>query len=112
MTFLPVFLEALGVVLLILIFLWMKQTAFMSFANVSYKQEQVETCQIIIEGNEKIGKVSKELEKLGVVADKRYIKIRYYCSDFKEYEFVKGVHDVSANMGTDDLLNELTGKNR
>ncbi len=111
MTFLPVFLEALGVVLLILIFLSIKRTAYISFSNIPYSEEQTKTCEIIIEGDESIGKVARELEKLGVIEDDRYIKIRYYCSDYKEYEFLEGVHDVSASMGTDDLLDELTGKN-
>ncbi len=110
MTFLPVFLEALGVVLLILIFLWMKQVAFYSFSNEPYEKDTTDVVQIDVTRDQKVRDVAKELEKRDVIRDSRYLTIRYYCSSYKDDQIIQGVYEVSPSMGVDDILDKITGK--
>jgi cell division protein YceG involved in septum cleavage len=109
-TFLPVLLEALVIVVVILIFLWMNKLAFFSFSNEPYRKDSTSQQEIVIKEDEKIWMLSEQLEQEEVVESQFSVALRYYCSDYRRYELRPGNYQVSADMGIDDLLNEFTGR--
>lgn len=112
MTFLPVFLEALAVVLLILIFLWTKQAAFYTFSNEPLDQTQTDFTDVVVTEDETLKQVAEELEDRELIADGIYLRIRYQFSDYKNYSLCQGTYEISPSMGVDDILDEFTGRTR
>lgn len=109
-TFFSVFLDALLIVAVILIFLWMKKIAYYSFSNEPYQKESKKQLEIQIKEADTVREVANELEYLGVIEDKNYVLLRYNCSTYHVYQLCPGKYQVSPNMGVDDLLDEFTGR--
>lgn len=109
-TFGVVFLEALLVVAIILVFLWMYQLSYYSFSNEPYQEKVTKTIKIQITEEETITDLAKELEQKAIIEDRRYLQIRYQCSDYHRYHLRAGEYQITDSMGIDDLLEDFTGR--
>lgn len=109
-TFGTVFLEALVIVTVILVFLWMNQLAYYSFSNVPYDKNKEQEITVQITDNTEIMDLSDTLKQKEIVGSRYAMVIRYYCSDYQYYELCPGTYQISADMGIDDLLDEFTGR--
>ena len=109
-TFFSVFLDTLLIVALILIFLWIKKIAYYSFSNRPYQRDGSRTIEIQIDKKETVKAVAAQLERQGIIGDKKYLIIRYQCSTYHIYKLRAGTYQVSSDMGVDDLLDEFTGR--
>ncbi|MDO4170247.1 MAG: hypothetical protein Q4D45_10135 [Lachnospiraceae bacterium] len=109
-TFGKVFLEALFIVGVILIFLWMYQLSYYSFSNEPYHKKETQNVKITIAEKETIGDLAKKLEQAEIIENKYYLQIRYQCSDYHRYHLRAGEYQVTDAMGIDDLLEKFTGR--
>jgi len=109
-TFGTVFLEALVIVTVILIFLWMNQLAYYSFSNVPYDKSREEETTVRITDDTGITDLSYQLKDEEMIGSRYAMVLRYYCSDYQYYELCPGTYKVSTSMGIDDMLDEFTGR--
>jgi cell division protein YceG involved in septum cleavage len=109
-TFFTVFLDALLIVAIVLIFFWMRKVGFYSFSNRPYQKENGKVIEIQIKEKETVKDLARQLEERGVIEDDMYLRIRYRCSSYYMYNFRPGEYQVSPSMGVDDLLDEFTGQ--
>lgn len=109
-TFFSVFLNALLIVVIILIFLWMNNLAYYAFANEPFRSDSDAKVEIQVKEEEKVKELALELEEKNVIENNWYMRLRYYCSDYQKYHLRTGRYQVSADMGMDDLLDEFTGR--
>lgn len=109
-TFVYVFLEALIVVFIILLFLWMKIIAFDAFSNTPYDKKDAKQITYFVKREQSIGEISKELEQKKIISNHLAMELRYYCSDYTNDSFQAGKHEISSDMGIDALLDEFTGR--
>ena len=108
-TFGTVFLEALVIVTVILIFLWMTQLAYYSFSNIAYDDKKT-TATVQITNDTTLDELSEQLKEENIIGSSYALVMRYYCSEYQNYELCPGTYHVSSGMGIDDLLEQFTGR--
>lgn len=109
-TFGEVFLDALLLVAVILVFLWMKKVAFFAFSNEPYQPDSKAYVQMVVVKNDNAHEIGEKLERMGVIESHWYLQIRYQFSSYGKYHFQPGIYRVGPSMGVDDLIAEFTGR--